>query len=297
MERTPVSLAPILLFTYKRLETLEKTVQSLQQNELSSGSELFIFSDGAKTDEDVSSVHKVREYLKSISGFKSVHIFETRQNKGLANSIIEGVTQVINEYGKVIVLEDDLLTSPNFLLYMNQALNFYERNSKIFSVAGYSYNVPLLRKNWQKDYYVTYRTSSWGWGSWKERWNSIDWDVKGFDEFINDPKEIKRFLLLGRDVNRLLKNQMTGKMDSWAIRMCFSQFKQNKLTIYPKVSKIQNIGFMPGATHTVRGKRFRTILDTGDQNKFLFDEDIVVDDKLLRKIDSLRSILRRIIDR
>lgn len=297
MERTPVSLAPILLFTYKRLETLEKTVQSLQQNELSSGSELFIFSDGAKTDKDVFSVNEVRAYLKTISGFKSVHIFEANQNKGLANSIIEGVTQVINEYDRVIVMEDDLLTSPNFLSYMNQALNFYDKNPKVFSIAGYSYNVPLLRKNWQKDYYVTYRTSSWGWASWKERWNSIDWDMKGFEEFINDPKEIKRFLLLGSDVNRLLKKQMAGKIDSWAIRMCFSQFKQNELTIFPKVSKIQNIGFMPGATHTVRGKRFRTILDNGDQNKFSFDQDIVVNDKLLRQIDSLRSIIRRIIDR
>lgn len=291
------SLAPILLFTYKRLETLKRTVAALQQNELSTESELFIFSDGAKKIEDEPAVNEVREFIKTISGFKSIKISEAEKNKGLANSIIDGVTKIINQYGKVIVLEDDLLTSPNFLLYMNQALNFYEKNPKVFSIAGYSYNVPMLRKSWQKDYYATYRSSSWGWGSWKDRWNSVDWDMKNYKDFINEPAEIKRFYLLGRDANRLLKKQMEGKIDSWAIRMCFSQFKQHKFTIFPKVSKIQNIGFMPGATHTVKGKRFLTILDDGEQKNFSFDEDVIINDKLLRHIDSLRSILRRIIDR
>jgi hypothetical protein len=180
---------------------------------------------------------------------------------------------------------------------MNEALNFFEKNQKVFSIAGYSYNVPMLRKSWEKDYYVTYRTSSWGWGSWKDRWDSIDWDMKTFEEFTKDRQEIKRFNLLGRDANRLLKKQMAGRIDSWGIRMCFSQFKQHKFTVYPKVSKIQNIGFMPDATHSVRGKRFLTILDKGDQKEFSFDEDVVINDKLLRQIDSLRSIIRRIIDR
>jgi hypothetical protein len=293
----PDSLAPILLFVYKRLDTLKQTIESLQQNVLQSESDLFIFSDAAKTNKESPYVDEVRAYLKTISGFKSIYIFEAGKNKGLANSIIDGVTQVINKYGKVIVLEDDLLTSPNFLLYMNQALNFYEKNFQIFSISGYSYNVPLLRKNWQKDYYVTYRTSSWGWGCWKDRWALVEWDIKGFEKLIDDRKQMKRFLLLGSDIYRLLKKQIVGKIDSWAIRMCFSQFKQNKFTIYPKASKIQNIGFMPGATHTARGKRFRTILDSSNQKDFSFDQDVAVNDKLLRQIDSLRSIIRRIIDR
>lgn len=292
-----VALAPILLFSYKRLTTLKKTIQALHQNELAPESELFIFSDAAKTSADEPLVQEVRDFIKTISGFKKIQIFEAKENKGLAKSIIEGVTQIINEYGKVIVVEDDLLTSPNFLVYMNKALNFYEKNPKVFSIAGYSYNVPMLRKSWPKDYYVTYRTSSWGWGSWKDRWALIDWDVKGYNEFIKNSKEVKRFSLLGRDANRLLKKQMAGRIDSWGIRMCFSQFKQNRFTIYPKVSKIQNIGFMPESTHTVRGKRFLTILDKGDQKDFLFDEEISIDDKLIRQIDSLRSIVRRILDR
>ncbi len=290
-------LAPILLFTYKRLETLKRTLVALRQNTLAAESDLFIFSDGAKSEEDAWAVAEVRTYLETVSGFKSVQIFKTQQNKGLGKSIIGGVTQIINQYGKVIVLEDDLLTSPNFLSYMNQALDFYAINNKVFSISGYSYNVPLLKKNWQKDHYVTYRTSSWGWASWKDRWNSIDWEVKDFHEFQNNSRETKRFSLLGRDVNRLLRKQMAGKIDSWGIRMCFSQFKQHKLTIYPKVSKIQNIGFMADSTHTSRGKRFLTILDNGEQQSFSFDENIDINEKLIKQIDSLRSIIRRIIDR
>lgn len=293
----PDSLAPILLFVYKRLDTLKKTIHSLQQNMLASESELFIFSDASKTDAEAILVNEIRAYLETISGFKSVKIFHAQKNKGLGKSIIEGVTQIINEYGKVIVLEDDLLTSPNFLVYMNYGLDFYENNSRIFTISGYSYNVPMLRKNWQKDFYVTYRTSSWGWGTWKDRWDSVDWKMQGFEKFIADRKEMKRFLLLGSDMNRLLQKQMAGKIDSWAIRLCFSQFKQNRLTIYPKVSKIQNIGFMPGATHTVRGKRFLTILDNGNQKAFTLDEHVEINDKLLKQIDSLRSIIRRIFDR
>lgn len=291
------SLAPILLFTYKRLETLKRTVLALQQNYLSSESKLFIFSDGAKSEKDAEAVNEVRKFLETVSGFKTIQIFKALQNKGLGNSIIEGVTLVMKEHEKVIVLEDDLLTSPNFLLYMNSALDFYENNNQVFSISGYSYNVPLLRKNWPKDFYVTYRSSSWGWASWKNRWETIDWEVKGFQDFLSQPKEIKRFSLLGRDVNRLLRKQMNGKIDSWGIRMCFSQFEQDRVTIYPKVSKIQNIGFMADSTHTSRGKRFLTILDKGIQKEFSFDENVNVNEKLLKQIDSLRSIIRRILDR
>lgn len=291
------SLAPILLFTYKRLDTLKRTVSALQQNYLSSESKLFIFSDGAKSEKDAEAVNEVRKFLETVSGFKSIQVFKAIQNKGLGNSIIEGVTLVMKEHEKVIVLEDDLLTSANFLLYMNQALNFYESNNKVFSISGYSYNVPLLQKNWPKDFYVTYRTSSWGWASWKNRWETIDWEVKGFRDFLSQPKEIKRFSLLGRDVNRLLRKQMKGKIDSWGIRMCFSQFEQDRVTIYPKVSKIQNIGFMADSTHTSRGKRFLTILDKGIQKDFSFDENVSINEKLIRQIDSLRSIIRRILDR
>ncbi len=119
-------VAPILLFTYKRLDVLKRTVTALQQNVLANGSNLFIFSDAAKTTEDEQLVSKVRHFIQTINGFKRIDIFEASLNKGLANSIMSGVTQIINVYGNVIVLEDDLLTSPNFLLFMNLSLHFYQ---------------------------------------------------------------------------------------------------------------------------------------------------------------------------
>ena len=131
-------LAPICLFTYSRLEETKRTIEALKKNFLAPKSELFIFSDGPKNHETKDKVKAVRDFIKTIDGFKKITIFESKTNEGLAKSIINGVTKVVNEYGKVIVLEDDLLTTPNFLDFMNQALLFFELNLSIYSINGYS---------------------------------------------------------------------------------------------------------------------------------------------------------------
>ena len=217
------NLSPICLFTYNRLEESKQTVLALQKNYLASQSNLFIFSDGPKNNDSKIKVNKVREFIKSIKGFKNITIHESKTNKGLANSIIDGVSHIINEHGKVIVLEDDLVTSPNFLNFMNKALNFYCEDDSVFSISGYTMDLKSLKKH-NEDFYFGHRSSSWGWGTWKKDWQSIDWKVNNYDSFKNSKKQQRDFNQGGSDMSSMLNSQMNEKIDSWAIRFCFQQF-------------------------------------------------------------------------
>lgn len=170
-------LAPVIIFTYNRLDTLTVVIENLQNNKLAKDTELFIFSDYAKKAADVNSIEQVRNFLEQIKGFKSIKIIKRKTNYGLAKNIIEGVTEIINRYEKVIVLEDDLLTSKNFLSYMNQALDFYEEDKNIFAISGYTGDLASL-KHLNDEGYLSYRPCSWGWGTWKEEWEKNDWDAK-----------------------------------------------------------------------------------------------------------------------
>lgn len=288
-------LAPIVLFTYKRLDTLKLTVEALQRNYLAGRSELIIFSDAAKCERDVKTVIKIRDYLKTIHGFKSVSIYEAIENKGLAKSIIEGVTQIIDKYGRVIVLEDDLVTSPNFLDFMNQAIEFYADDSETISISGYSLDLPSLPG--KNDIYFGYRASSWGWATWKDRWEMIDWGMKSYDEFMANKQLKKNFLRGGSDLIRMLKNQKQGKIDSWAIRFCFHQSLHNLKTVFPTISKVQSIGYSKEATHTVGTKRFITKLDTGIQREFSFTHSAKMAKILEKEFRNKFSIKARALDK
>jgi hypothetical protein len=285
---------PICLFVYNRLIETKRTVSALKNNYLAPQSELFIFSDGSKNEYDKEKVDTVRQYIKTISGFKRVSIFEAPVNKGLANSVISGVTQIVGRCDSVIVIEDDLVTSPNFLDFMNQALSFYRDNLKIHSVAGYTLELPSLI-NYPTDYYLGHRASSWGWGTWKNRWETVDWDVKAFQKFKNDPFQRIKFLRGGSDMFHMLNNQVKGKIDSWAIRWCFNQFQNDQLAIFPAKSKVRNIGFDINATHTkMGGSQFYVNLDTGNQREFSFDNDISIEKKIIKEFRSKYSLMTRL---
>lgn len=248
-------LAPIILFVYNRVEHTKLTIEYLKKNELSRKSDLFIFSDGPKYEKDIKDVKEVREYINSITGFNNIKIFESDNNRGLANSVIDGVSKILEEYDKVIVLEDDLITSNVFLKFMNDCLEYYKDNDKIWSIAGYSLPI-MLPKNYNNDIYITFRASSWGWATWKKEWDNIDWNIIDYEEFISKKKSVKRFKRGGNDLPKLLEMQMKGRIDSWAIRWCYNQFKQNKYTIYPCKSLITNIGFDGSGTHCGNGNEY-----------------------------------------
>lgn len=170
--------APVIIFAFNRPNALKNTVQSLLQNEEAKKSDLYIFVDGPRTNKPGESekVHAVQMYANSIKGFKSVNCFFSIKNKGLGDSIIQGVTQIINKYGKAIVLEDDLVFASNFLAYMNQGLDKYKDEKQVFSICGYS-NKVKIPKGYKYDTYFCTRSSSWGWGTWADRWNSVDWEL------------------------------------------------------------------------------------------------------------------------
>lgn len=236
-----MNLAPIVLFVYNRLEHTKQTVETLQKNEFAKESELFIFSDAAKNENTEQKVNEVREYIKTIDGFKKVTIIEREKNWGLANSIINGVTKIVNEYGKIIVLEDDLVTSPYFLKFMNEALEFYEGEKKVFTISGYSdIKIP---NNYTGEVYFAHISTSWGWATWKKEWNTIDWKIDSYMYLLEDKKSYARLLKkVGKPRLDMLIMQKEGKIDSWAIRRLFSQLTQEKMTVFPSKSFVRNIG-------------------------------------------------------
>jgi hypothetical protein len=268
-----MSLAPIILFTYKRVAPLKATIAALQKNFLAGDSSLYIFSDGPRHELDKEQVEEVRKYLRSVTGFKEITIRESEQNKGLARSIIDGTSELIQQFGKVIVLEDDLLTTPNFLNFMNEALRNYVYNQQVFSISGYSFNLKPDSSDDISEAYFLNRGWSWGWATWADRWNQVDWQVKEYEQFKNDKVARKRFAQGGSDLNSMLDKQMTGLLDSWAIRWFFNQYRLEGITLYPKRSKIYNNGFDQYATHTNgSSSRYIPLLDIKHETDFIFPD-------------------------
>lgn len=251
------SLAPIVLFVYNRPEHTINTIEALKKNNLSNESELFVFSDAARSDNDIDTVNKVRSIVDNIEGFKKVTVIKAERNKGLAISVINGITDVINKYGKVIVLEDDLLTSPYLLKYMNEALSFYEKNENIWSISGYTPDIKFPQ-GYMDDIYLSPRGCSWGWATWKKRWDLVDWNVSDYDSFKQNTKKRKGFNMGGNDLSYMLDDQMAGRINSWAIRWVYSQHIHSKYTIYPVNSLVSNIGLDFSGTHSTNSDKYKT---------------------------------------
>jgi len=269
--------APIVLFVYNRLEHTIKTVESLKSVSASADSKLYVFSDGAKNEND--KVDAVRKYLKTITGFKSVNIIERENNLGLANSVITGVAEIFDKYEKAIVLEDDLLFSKNFLLFMNSALSEFENVGNVFSISGYNFpiNIPL---DYKHQIYLSPRASSWGWATWKDRWEKTDWSVTDFNSFIKNKNKVSEFNIGGNDLTKMLKNQVEGKIDSWAVRWSYAHYKNNAFCIYPVKSKVQNIGTDSSGLHSITTNKFFVELDNSTEAGKI-NKDIEPDERIL----------------
>ncbi|QRR01927.1 glycosyltransferase [Dyadobacter sandarakinus] len=235
------TLAPVVLFCYNRPHHLQQTILSLRANYLAAETDLIIFSDGTRSQADEADVQKVRNFLATITGFKSIRVHAASQNLGLSGSVIQGVTDTLACHNAVIVLEDDMLTTPDFLEYMNQALSIYARRSNIFSVTAYAPPV-AIPAGYPHDVYLAPRASSWGWATWADRWAKADWSVQAFEKLKTDRAFRTRFVEGGDDLWPMLAKQQKGIIDSWAIRWTYSQFINHALGLYPVRSKIRNIG-------------------------------------------------------
>ena len=274
--------APIVLFVYNRPNHTKQVLEALLANELAHQSEIFIYSDAPKSQNDEINVVEVRKYIKKISGFKNITIIEREKNFGLANSIIDGVGKVINKYGKVIVLEDDIVTSPNFLQFMNNALDFYSDNKSIMSISGYMYPCEIPY-SYKKDILLFNRFSSWGWGMWSDRWNLINFDITENDKIFHDKNLQKQFNVGGEDLYNMLLLQLQGKINSWAIRTALASALHNMVTVYPINSLVKNIGFDNSGIHCGETHVYDIVLD----NMFLPEvSNVSIDDnigKIIRK--------------
>jgi len=245
------SPVPIVLFVYNRPWHAQQTIESLQKNELSKQSDLIIYSDAAKNEQDKNDVAKVREYICNINGFRSVEVIERQKNMGLAGSIIDGVTGVINKYGRAIVLEDDLVSSPYFLKYMNDGLDFYSEQEQVASIHAYIY--PIKKGLIRTSTFFLRGADCWGWGTWKRGWDLFE---SGGDYLLGQlekRKLLKRFDFDGAlGYSRMLKNQIAGRNDSWAVRWYASALLNNKLTLYPCKPLVRNIGLDDSGTHCAK---------------------------------------------
>lgn len=247
-------LAPIIVFCYNRPWHVEQTLEALSRNELADQSTLYIYCDGPKVDasaEQRQKITDVRHVVRKRQWCKEVHIVEAEQNKGLANSVIEGVTEILNQNDCVIVLEDDLVTSPYFLSYMNKSLDFYKTYESVFSIGGYNFppSKMLIPTDYCYDNFACLRSCSWGWGTWKNRWDKVDWEMKQFYSCKNNPNILRALNRLGEDFVPMLQMQIEGRVDSWSVRFGFAHFMHHAVAILPCKSYVQNIGIDGSGTH------------------------------------------------
>jgi GT2 family glycosyltransferase len=240
-------LAPIALFVYNRPDHTRRTINALQKNVLADESRLFIFSDAAKTDADKAKVNEVRKLANEVTGFKSVKVIERTENLGLAASIISGVTELINEYGNIIVFEDDLLSSPYTLQYFNEALSRYEDEEKVMNVSAYMYN---LKATDLPETFFFRAISSWGWATWARAWNHFEPDIDKLVAQFDEEK--KRRFAIDHTMNfwRQVREFKAGKNNSWAIRWYMSVFLNGGLSLNPSTSLINNIGHDGTGVHS-----------------------------------------------
>jgi len=265
-----MSYAPILLTVFNRADYAKKVLDSLAKNELAKFSELYIYSDGPRRIEEEEKVRAVREVLKNVKGFKKVTVVAAPKNKGLANSVIGGVTDIVNRYGKVIVLEDDLLTQKYFLNVMNQMLDYYELDNNVGAVTAFSQSVRQMKfpKDYKQDTFFNVRPTSTGWGTWKNRWEKVDWKVSDFEQFMSNRSMQKEFNRGGKDLTPMLKAKMKGKIDSWAIRWAYHIFKNNLVSVQTVKSYINNIGYDASGTN-------------GKNEDYFFQQETMANKKIL----------------
>ena len=238
--------APIALFVYNRPWHTRQTVEALAANMLASDTSLHVFSDAPKSETARQSVEAVRSYIRTISGFKSITIIERDTNFGLARSITDGVTSLCEQYGRVIVMEDDLVTSPYFLKFMNEGLDLYDSDERVISIHGYVYPV----KATLPEMFFLRGADCWGWATWKRGWDLFESDGRSLLKELNARKLAHRFDFDGaHPYVRMLKKQIKGKNNSWAIRWYASAFLKNKLTLYPGRSLVLNIGIDNSGAH------------------------------------------------
>ena len=275
-----MTLAPILLFAYNRPDHLAQTLSALRANLLAAESTLYIYSDAPATEKDAAGVAAVRALIQNVEGFQHVEVIERDTNWGLATNIIAGVTERVNAWGRVIVLEDDLLTSPYFLTFMNEGLSLYATIEQVMCVQAHVLATP---EQLPETFFIRF-ANSWGWATWQRAWQQFEPDGRVLLRGLEQRQATRRFDFDGRyPFTRMLRRQIAGQNHSWAIRWNASLFLADGLSLNAGRSLVRNIGTDGSGTNFKRAAEFRTNLYAGDAPLRLTPEAPLVESELARR--------------
>ena len=273
-------MSPICLFVYKRYDTTKLMLESLLACPECADSELYVFMDEARNDSEADDVEKVRALFDNLQGFKAIHPYPARMNKGMARSVIDGVTTVLEKHESIIVLEDDLVVAPDFLTFMNAALEAYRDRSDIWSISGYTPNLKEIEQYDKNGVFLVPRAQCWGWATWNDRWETVDWEVSDFNYLARNKKRRKAFDMGGNDLFRTLEMEHRERIESWAVRWAYAASKQKMWTVNPMLSKVQNIGLKSSTSHVGWHDERHNVELLG--NKTIIDPNIQPNDKLVQ---------------
>ena len=284
-------MTPLALFSYNRPEAFRRTLEALAENPEAAQTPVYIFVDGPRSPADAPKVAQTRRVAREARGFASVTLRFSERNKGLADSIISGVGEVLKEADAVIVLEDDLRVHPSFLSYMNAALQEYRDKPSVFSVCGYTNRI-RIPAGYPYDAHFCTRSSSWGWGTWRDRWQSVDWNPTRAS-LRKNAGAFNRWG--GSDCAKMLRDWMEGRNKSWAIRFCYSQFLQGKTALFPVRSLVDpSAGFEGDGTNCRRYNRFKFDFDPEGGASFRFPETVEEIPSVRRSVLKYHSLGRRL---
>jgi len=291
--------APIGITTYVRLGHLREAISALKKNLLAKHSDLYIFSDAPRFG-DEEKVEVIRKYVRSIDGFKTVNIIERETNDRVANSR-GGLCELLEKYGRAIFLEEDIITAPGFLCFMNRALEVYANNDRIFSISGYSPPIKIP-DNYRHDVYFLRRFNGWGFGTWKNRFDRIKYISQyEYERFKADKERVKEFVNGGgADMMRMLRKDACGEIDAGDVKAMYAQFLADQYTVYPVHSLVRNIGHDGTGVHCVNSNRFD--VDLWEKvSGFVFVSNISPDNRIIKENlkfrNSYKNTVRRVAGR
>ena len=290
-----VKNAPVVIFVYNRPESAQNLLQNIRNLKSYTNRNYYIFSDGGKDVDDWRKVLSVRSTIKSFPDLKA-EVFESECNLGLANSVISGVTRVLEKHDSAIVLEDDLALSDDFFLFMDSGLAGFRNHKEVLAVCGYAWRFAFSKE----PLYTSDRFCSWGWAIWEDRWSSIDWDISN----VNLKKLRREVNKAGGDIYGMIDAQKRNKIDSWAVRLVLFQIRKGLVSVHPKISRSINLGLNNSGTHSKFSLRYKSELSINSSEHFRFPSTLkprvinqiglrLLHSRLLRLIDYLYNVSKR----
>jgi hypothetical protein len=289
------SKAPVAMFVYARPDHTAATLAALAANDGAKETDLHIFADAPRHDGVKPAVAAVRALISQVAGFRSVALHLADLNLGCSASIKRGIGQLLEQYGRMISIEDDIVTRPAFLRFINEGLERYQHRADIFAICGYNYpaDVVALPRDYPHDIYLCRRPSPWGWGTWADRWRQVDWSLADYEQFWKNPALRDRFREGGHDMPGQLRFAHEGRVDAWDIQFSYAKLKSDAFTVVPVKTLVDNIGFDGSGEHSQTSARYRP-RDTDYLQSWRWPEQLEPDVRIFSSYrDAFKPSLKR----